>query len=75
VDPRFFPSWSFPLCAALDILPTCSCEQEITVNGDKTPNLKVIWVERYRKGTATLSDGRKETFEVCVGLRWKLKKD
>ncbi|MGO9465013.1 MAG: hypothetical protein ACLQVF_12780, partial [Isosphaeraceae bacterium] len=48
--------------------------QKITVDGDKTPKLKVTWVNRYRKCTATLPDGRRETYLVCVGVRWKLKK-
>jgi hypothetical protein len=50
-------------------------KQKITVDGNKTPKLKVIWSHRYRQGTAVTSDGKKETFLVCIGVRWKLVKD
>jgi len=50
-------------------------KQKITVDGNRTPKLKVVWSHRYRQATATTSDGRKETFLVCVGVRWKLIKD
>lgn len=49
--------------------------QKITVDGNKTPNLKVIWLHRYKKGVVTLPDGKEEPFLVCVGVRWKLKKE
>ncbi len=48
--------------------------QEIEVDGDKTPKLKVIWVHRYRKGTTTI-DGKTVEVLICVGVRWKLQKD
>jgi hypothetical protein len=39
------------------------------LDGKEFVKINVKWVERYRKGTATMADGTKVPFLVCVGLR------
>jgi hypothetical protein len=46
-----------------------SVTETYELDGKEHVKLKVKWVERYRKGVATMPDGSKISFLVCVGLR------
>jgi hypothetical protein len=48
--------------------------QSFTLDGQKLTKVNVIWVERYRQGTVTTSDGTKVPFSVRVGARAKFEK-
>ena len=49
-------------------------KESITLDGKEITKLNVQWVERYRRATATTSDGSTVMFLVKVGLRFKLEK-
>lgn len=49
-------------------------KESITLDGKNVTKLNVHWVERYRRGTATASDGSSVSFLVRVGLRLQLDK-
>jgi hypothetical protein len=49
-------------------------KESITLDGKEITKLNVQWVERYRRATATTSDGSAVMFLVKVGLRIKLEK-
>lgn len=49
-------------------------EQSVTLDGKDVLAIKAVWVERYRRGTATLADGRKVEVLVRVGARLKVEK-
>ena len=49
-------------------------KESITLDGKDITKLNVQWVERYRRATATTSDGATVMFLVKVGLRFKLEK-
>jgi hypothetical protein len=49
-------------------------KESIALDGKATTKINVQWVERYRRGTATASDGSTQAFLVKVGLRLKLEK-
>jgi hypothetical protein len=49
-------------------------KESITLDGKDTTKVNVVWVERYRRGEATLGDGSRVAILVKVGLRLKLEK-
>jgi hypothetical protein len=49
-------------------------KESITLDGKEITKVNVQWVERYRRGTATTSNGTTLSFLVKVGLRFKLEK-
>jgi hypothetical protein len=49
-------------------------KESITLDGKAITSINVQWVERYRRGTATASDGSTVAFLVRVGMRIKLEK-
>jgi hypothetical protein len=49
-------------------------KESVTLDGKEVTKLNAVWVERYRRATATTNDGRKVEFLVKVGLRLKLEK-
>ena len=51
-----------------------SITESFTLDGTKVKKVNVVWVERYRQGIATLSDGKTVPFSVRVGLRLKIEK-
>ncbi len=49
-------------------------KESITLDGKEITKVNVQWVERFRRGTATASDGSTISFLVKVGVRFKLEK-
>jgi hypothetical protein len=49
-------------------------KETIMLDGKEVTKLNVVWMERYRRATATTSDGRTVEFLVKVGMRLKLEK-
>ena len=62
--------------AALDISigKKTMVKETVTLDGKEVTKLNVLWMERYRRGTAVASDGSRLTFLVRVGLQFKLEK-
>jgi hypothetical protein len=51
-----------------------SVKESLTLDGKDITRLNVVWVERYRRVTATLADGSTATYLLRAGLRIKLEK-
>jgi Family of unknown function (DUF6263) len=49
-------------------------KESVTLDGKEVTKLNAVWVERYRKGTATTVDGSTIEILVKVGMRLKLEK-
>ena len=45
-------------------------KESVTLDGKAITKLNVVWLERYRRASATLSDGSTLAFEVKVGLEF-----
>ena len=61
---------------ALDIVlgKKVKVKETITLDGKDVTKLKVLFVEQYRRGTAVTGAGTTISYEVRVGLNFKLEK-
>jgi hypothetical protein len=59
---------------AVTIGKKATVKESITLDGKEITKLNVLWVERYRRGTAVTGEGTTVSFLVKVGLRIKLEK-